>query len=191
MNLIYETDRLILKVLRPEAAKKVLCFYLDNKELFEKYEASRPDNFYTVKYQKSVLLCEYNLTVQLSAVRFYVFLKDDPDRIIGTICFRDITRSIYDSCEVGYKFDERFWHHGYATEALIEGIDIMFGDLGQGALLLIGGLLLEKIKHNPLHPPARIPLFQARGTAPAKRPDQRQMGRPLSLQSHSSIKRYQ
>lgn len=130
MNLIYETDRLILKVLRPEAAKKVLCFYLDNKELFEKYEASRPDNFYTVKYQKSVLLCEYNLTVQLSAVRFYVFLKDDPDRIIGTICFRDITRSIYDSCEVGYKFDERFWHHGYATEALIEGIDIMFGDLG-------------------------------------------------------------
>lgn len=130
MNLIYETDRLILKVLRPEAAKKVLCFYLDNKELFEKYEASRSDNFYTVKYQKSVLLCEYNLTVQLSAVRFYVFLKDDPDRIIGTICFRDITRSIYDSCEVGYKFDERFWHHGYATEALIEGIDIMFGDLG-------------------------------------------------------------
>ena len=130
MNLIYETDRLILKVLRPEAAKKVLCCYLDNKELFEKYEASRPDNFYTVKYQKSVLLCEYNLTVQLSAVRFYVFLKDDPDRIIGTICFRDITRSIYDSCEVGYKFDERFWHHGYATEALIEGIDIMFGDLG-------------------------------------------------------------
>ena len=130
MNLIYETDRLILKVLRPEAAKKVLCFYLDNKELFEKYEASRPDNFYTVKYQKSVLLCEYNLTVQLSAVRFYVFLKDDPDRIIGTICFRDITRSIYDSCEVGYKFDERFWHHGYGTEALIEGIDIMFGDLG-------------------------------------------------------------
>ena len=68
--------------------------------------------------------------MQLSAVRFYVFLKDDPDRIIGTICFRDITRSIYDSCEVGYKFDERFWHHGYATEALIEGIDIMFGDLG-------------------------------------------------------------
>ena len=130
MNLIYETDRLILKVLRPDAAKKVLCFYLDNKELFEKYEALRPDNFYTLKYQKSVLLCEYNLTVQLSAVRFYVFLKNDPDHIIGTVCFRDITRSIYDSCEVGYKFDERFWHHGYATEALIEGIDIMFGDLG-------------------------------------------------------------
>ena len=40
MNLIYETDRLILKVLRPEAAKKGLCFYLDNKEHFEKYGRS-------------------------------------------------------------------------------------------------------------------------------------------------------
>ena len=75
MNLIYETDRLILKVLRPEAAKKVLCFYLDNKELFEKYEASRPDNFYTVKYQKSVLLCEYNLTVQLFRALLCVFKR--------------------------------------------------------------------------------------------------------------------
>lgn len=129
MNLIYETDRLILKVLRPDAAKKVLCFYLDNKELFEKYEAARPDNFYTVKYQKSILLCEYNLAVQLSAVRFYVFLKDYPDQIIGTVCFRNIARSIYECCEVGYKFDSRFWHQGYATESLMEGIDIMFGDL--------------------------------------------------------------
>lgn len=129
MNLIYETDRLILKVLRPDAAKKVLCFYLDNKELFEKYEAARPENFYTVKYQKSILLCEYNLAVQLSAVRFYVFLKENPDQIIGTVCFRNIAHSIYESCEVGYKFDSRFWHQGYATESLMEGIDIMFGDL--------------------------------------------------------------
>lgn len=129
MNLIYETDRLILKVLRPEAAKKVLCFYLDNKELFEKYEAARPENFYTIKYQKSLLLCEYNLAVRLSAVRFYVFLKEEPEQIIGTICFRNIVHSIYETCETGYKFDSRFWHQGYAAEALTAGISIMFEDL--------------------------------------------------------------
>lgn len=129
MNLIYETDRLILKVLRPEAAGDVLSFFLKNKDIFEKYEAARPENFYTLKYQKSMLICEYNYAIQLSAIRFYVFLKENPTQIIGTISFRNITHSIYESCEVGYKFDSDFWHKGYATEALLEGIDIMFEDL--------------------------------------------------------------
>ena len=129
MNLIYETDRLILKVLRPEDAPKVLSFYQKNKDIFEVYEAARPENFYTLKYQKSLLLCEYNYTLQLSAVRFYAFLKENPTQIIGTVCFRDIVHSIYETCEVGYKFEPDFWHQGYATETLLEGIEIMFDDL--------------------------------------------------------------
>ncbi len=129
MNLTYETDRLILKVLKADAAEEVLRFYLDNQELFEKYEPERPDNFYTVSHQRALLICEYNLTIKLSAVRFYVYRKEQPNQIIGTICFRNITRSIYQSCEVGYKFDARYQHQGYAFEALCTGISIMFDDL--------------------------------------------------------------
>jgi len=128
MNLSYETDRLILKILKPDSAQKVLKFYLDNKELFEEYEAMRPDNFYTAKYQKSMLSCEYNMAAKSSTIRFWVFHKENLNEIIGTVCFRDIKKSIYDSCELGYKFDARYWHRGYATEALIEGINIMFDD---------------------------------------------------------------
>ena len=58
-----------------------------------------------------------------------VFLKENPTQIIGTVCFRDIVHSIYETCEVGYKFDPDFWHQGYATETLLEGIEIMFYDL--------------------------------------------------------------
>lgn len=129
MNLVYETDRLILKVLKADAAEEVLRFYLDNKELFEKYEPDRPRHFYTAAHQKAVLICEYNMTVKLSAVRFYVYRKEQPDKIIGTFCFRNITRSIYQSCEAGYKFDEAYHHKGYAFEALYTGIQIMFDDL--------------------------------------------------------------
>lgn len=129
MDLCYETDRLILKVLKADDAENVLQFYLDNKELFEKYEPDRPDNFYTAAHQKAVLICEYNLTVKLSAVRFYVYRKEQPDKIIGTIGFRNITRSIYQTCEAGYKFDRNFQHQGYAFEALCMGIAVMFEDL--------------------------------------------------------------
>ena len=34
----YQTDRLILKVIKPDEAAQVLDFYLRDKELFEKYE---------------------------------------------------------------------------------------------------------------------------------------------------------
>lgn len=129
MNFIYETDRLLLKVLHPEDAAAVLQFFLDNKELFEEYEPDRPDSFYTTAYQKTVLLCEYNLTLKLSAVRFYVFKKEEPEKIIGTVCLRNIRRSVYQSCEVGYKFDAANQHQGYAREALSMLISIAFDAL--------------------------------------------------------------
>lgn len=129
MDLTYTTDRLILKVLTADEAKSVLQFYLDNREVFEKYEPDRPQNFYTETYQKAVLLYEYNLAVKLSAVRFYVYRREQPNKIIGTIGFRNITRSVYQNCEVGYKFDANFWHQGYAFEALCLGIAVMFEDL--------------------------------------------------------------
>ena len=47
----YKTDRLILKILSPEAAPMVLDFYLRDQELFERYEPKRSENFYTIMYQ--------------------------------------------------------------------------------------------------------------------------------------------
>ncbi len=129
MDFTYETERLILRVLRAESAPAVLQFYLDNRELFERYEAARPDNFYTEQYQKTLLTAEYNLAFKQSAVRFYVFRKEAPEQIIGSICFRNIVRAMFQSCETGYKFDARYHHQGYAFEALDKGIDIMFRDV--------------------------------------------------------------
>ena len=68
MLLQYETGRLILKVLTPDAASSVLDFYLQDKELFERYEADRPSGFYTVSFQKNTLHAEYSLTMKLQSV---------------------------------------------------------------------------------------------------------------------------
>lgn len=129
MNFSYETPRLILRVLQDEYSPAVLKFYLDNREVFEQYEAVRPDNFYTEQYQKTVLHVEYNMACRLTAVRFYVFRKENPAQIIGSISFRNIIRAAQQSCEAGYKFDTRFWHQGYASEALRQGIAVVFSDL--------------------------------------------------------------
>lgn len=131
MKFQYETNHLILKILQPsyENALKVLDFYNNNRTVFERYEATRPVNFYTAGYHKTVLTHEYNLALQKKCLRFWIYEKNNPLQIIGTICFYNIIRSIFDRCETGYKFDTSYWHKGYAREAMSFGIFLMFEEL--------------------------------------------------------------
>jgi ribosomal-protein-alanine N-acetyltransferase len=128
MLLQYETRRLILKVLGPDYSNDVLRFYLKDRALFEQYEADRSSNFYTEGHQRTILQLEYSLTLKLSQVRFYVFLKEDPETIIGTVCLYDISNS-YSRADIGYKFSSQYHHKGYATEAVEKLIDIAFSEL--------------------------------------------------------------
>lgn len=128
MLLQYETNRLILKVLGPDYAADVLRFYEKDKELFERYEADRSPNFYTEGHQRNLLQVEYGLCLKLSLVRFYVFLKEDPDTIIGTVSLYDVSTP-FARADVGYKFSSRHHHKGYAAEALEKLIDIAFTEL--------------------------------------------------------------
>ncbi len=129
MNFSYETDRLILKILDGSSASDILRFYASNRRVFEQCEALRPDNFYTESFQRQVLNQEFNMCIRQTGIRFWVYKKTDPDHVIGTVCFRNILRHVYQSCETGYKFDQLSWHHGYALEALRKSVQIAFYDL--------------------------------------------------------------
>jgi ribosomal-protein-alanine N-acetyltransferase len=129
MNFEYQTDRLILKVLNNYYSREVLDFQCRNRELFERYEPTRPDNFYTSDFQASLLKSEYKLTLKLKSVRFYVFLKEHPDVVIGTVCLHDIRNMPYSCSELGYKFDKDYHHLGYAAEAIGQLIKIAFTGL--------------------------------------------------------------
>ena len=65
----------------------------------------------------------------MTTVRFWIFQKTDESHIIGTVCFRNIFKNPYYSCEIGYKFDQSFWHQGYATETLQKAILIAFQEM--------------------------------------------------------------
>ena len=129
MLLKYETERLVLKVLKPDAAMKVLDFYQRDRELFEEYETDRVPDFYTIQHQHKILKFEYNMAIKRQTIRFYVFLKENPDYIIGTVCLHNITSSFYQSCEIGYKFSSIFHHQGYASEAIKCVMSVAFYDL--------------------------------------------------------------
>lgn len=128
MQHIYETNRLLLKILGKEAAPMILPFYEENKAHFEPWEPQRPDNFYTPFYQKASLSAEYHQIAEGKLLRYWVFEKDHPDEVVGTICFQNFLKAPYLSCSLGYKFAQKYNHQGYAYESIQKGIEIIWDD---------------------------------------------------------------
>ncbi len=125
----YQTERLILRVLTPDYAKDVCRFVSKNREPFEKYEPFLPANYYTPEHQQTILNAELKLALQTKNIRYYVFLKEKPDQIIGTVALHHIAASSYSSCEIGYKFDMDYQHKGYARESVAMAVSIAFAAL--------------------------------------------------------------
>ncbi len=130
MKFAITTDRLYLRVLSSEYAPQVLDFYKNNRDIFEKYEPIISDEFYTLPHQKKVIDFEYQNILRLSMLRYWIFLKDQPDKIIGTVSYRNIVRPIYESCTIGYKMDRDYINHGYCSEAIASTIPVLAKELG-------------------------------------------------------------
>ena len=124
----YETDRLILKILTPNSCNSVLRFYKDNQNIFEPLNPINPENYYTNNYQRSVLKIEYNNFIKGKSVRFFVYTKSNPLKIIGTISFTEIKRNFSYSAILGYRFDEQYHHQGFASESIKKAVEIMFNE---------------------------------------------------------------
>lgn len=128
MPFTYETDRLLLKELDKSDADKVLAFYDENRAIFEPWEPQRDKNFYTHSYQKASLTAEKNLMAEGKLLRYWLFKKEAPDDIIGSICFQNICREPYRSCSLGYKISKCHQHQGYAQESIHKCIEIVFNE---------------------------------------------------------------
>lgn len=124
-----ETNRLVLRLLDEHYALAVARFLNYNKEYFAPYETSKPPLFYTEIYQRSVLAREYKASLNKEYLRYYVFEKDRPDKVIGTLSFGSITPYPYSSCIIGYRFHRDYTNRGYAKEALAAAINIAFTEL--------------------------------------------------------------
>lgn len=130
MKNTYETDRLILKVIDKSDAPLVVDYYLRNQSFLEEWVPVRDKEFYSLQNQEE-LIQQDRLKIEANQLlKFWMFCKHHPDRIIGSISFDSIVRGAFLSCYLGYKLDKDEVGHGYMTEALGKGIDLIFGEWG-------------------------------------------------------------
>ncbi|WP_105616110.1 GNAT family N-acetyltransferase [Vallitalea okinawensis] len=124
----YVTERLELRILKPEDAKLVLDFYIRNREFLQPWEPLRDESFFTLEQQKEMLEMEYSKIKAEESLRLWMFKKGEK-KAIGNIGFSNIVRGVFQSCHLGYKLDGAATGNGYMNEALVKGIELAFNDL--------------------------------------------------------------
>jgi ribosomal-protein-alanine N-acetyltransferase len=124
------SERMNIECLTSNYAQRVLDFYKENSVYFDKYELTRPKNFYTTAFQTAMLYWEWKEMQALRCLRYFLFLKQDPSFILGTINISNIRMGCLKNASIGYKIDHRYWNQGYATEACEVILDHAFQEYG-------------------------------------------------------------
>lgn len=129
MKNTYETQRLYLRVLGRYDARMVLDFYSRNAKEFALYEPLKEEDAKNLNYHSMMLDYELKYFEKESLLRLYIFEKDNPFQIVGTLSFRNISHGFYKCATLGYKADKDFRRRGYMKEAITKGMEIMDKEL--------------------------------------------------------------
>lgn len=110
----YQSERLELRILKPDSSSAVLDFYERNRNTLEPVEPLRPQYFYTITYQSRNLTWEYNAFLKSKYIRYWMFRKKQqyPDWLC--LLFRISGRSLssmHDWIQTG---SNRHWQRLYA-----------------------------------------------------------------------------
>ncbi|RKD33664.1 GNAT family N-acetyltransferase [Lacrimispora algidixylanolytica] len=127
MKITYETERLILRTSDISLTDMVLDYHVRNQAFLKEWEPIRSKAFYSRTYQEEELMGD---SCNKNALRLWISKKENPERIIGCIGFTNIIKGAFQSCYLGYKLDEEEINKGYMTEALRQGIQVIWKDFG-------------------------------------------------------------
>lgn len=124
----YETERLLLKPLGPDAAPLVLDYYRRNRTFLLPWEPLREESFYQEITHRTQLAKDVAQGAAGDALRLWLFKWGEEERVIGSIGFSNIVQGVFQSCHLGYKLDQDELSRGYMTEALRRGIEVILQD---------------------------------------------------------------
>ena len=130
MEEFIETKNLYMRQLKRADARIVRDFYAKNAKEFSRYEPLTIDNAGNINYHATMLEYEEEYFREKTMCRYYMFEKNNPLTIVGTVSFRGISQNYYKCATLGYKVDRDYRRRGYAAEAIERGVVIMDEELG-------------------------------------------------------------
>ena len=127
--MVIESERLYMQSPHEVSSGSVRDYYVINREFLKAFSPVRDASFYTDAYQENMLTSQIDDWEAGRGYRFYISLKEEKNRIIGTISLSNVVRGAFHSCFLGYQLDEEHANQGYMTEATRRIVDFAFQDL--------------------------------------------------------------
>ncbi|MBA3237358.1 MAG: GNAT family N-acetyltransferase [Parachlamydiaceae bacterium] len=122
--MILKTNRLILRLPLERDSIKFKSFHERNMEHLSPWKSTTAES---KKDHKTLLLDWGQEFEEDKAIRFLLFLKDNPEsEIIGFCNFSQIFRGPFQACYLGYQIDKNFEGKGLMSEAVAKAIEYMF-----------------------------------------------------------------
>lgn len=123
------TPRLSLRTIDETEAEQVTEFVTRNKEFLAEWEPVRTADYYTVDAQAKLIENDCLNMERGQLFKVWIYKREAPDQVIGSIALSNIVRGAFQSCNLGYKMDHAENGKGYMTEGLKFVIDHAFQQL--------------------------------------------------------------
>ena len=130
MTAVFETERLRLRLPTREDAAAVARFYLANREHLQPWSPTLHPGLFDAGFwagEADRRLGDYQAGLE---VRGFLFLRDEPRRVVGNLSLAQIVRGAFHACTLGYSLAADAQGHGFMLEAVRGAVAYSFGTLG-------------------------------------------------------------
>ncbi len=119
-------ERLALVAPQAALAAAVCEFQVRNRAHFAPWDPPVGESFFTQAFQAERLHQAAEAFRAGTAFRYFVCLQQEPERVIGSVHFSQVSRGAFQNAMLGYGLDAACEGQGLMTEALRAGIAEMF-----------------------------------------------------------------
>ena len=121
-----ETDRLLLKMPAEVTPAELAAYRVRNRAFLAPFVPKRPESYYTEDTCRGTLETIWKDWEAGKAYFFHLYLKQEPDRMVGSVSLTEVVRGFFQSCFAGCQLDGELINNGYMTEAVTAVVDYAF-----------------------------------------------------------------
>lgn len=129
MQRTWETDRLLLRLLGPDATAAVRDYGLRSAQFQRPFDPIRPPDFWELPVVADRLVSQLLEAEQDRSLCLFISLKGEPERVIGAVNLRSIIRGAMMGATLGYGLAPDAVGRGYMTESAKRVVGIAFQEL--------------------------------------------------------------